>query len=247
VAQAIVAAMPDELAALLTLLDSDHVEQIANRRVHHGRLAGREVLLVLAGIGKVAAATTTAVLLDHFAVESLLFTGVAGGLGDGVNVGDVVVGDHFLQHDMDTSPIFPRWEVPGTGRSRFSGDPVLADALARAAAQVLSRPHPALASFGIAGPRLHRGLIISGDRFVSSAAECARLRADLPDAMAVEMEGAAVAQVCADFARPFGVLRTISDRADDLAHADFPRFLRDVAAEYARDVVLATLSLMNRG
>jgi len=200
------------------------------------------VLLVLSGIGKVAAATTAALLLDRFAVSGLLFTGVAGGLGPGVQVGDVVVADQLLQHDMDASPLFPRWEVPGTGRSHFAADAALADRLAQAAAQVLGQPLPALASFGIATPRAHRGLIVSGDRFVASQAESTRLQQDLPQALAVEMEGAAVAQVCHDFGRPFAVLRTISDRADDQAHVDFPRFLAQVAAEYSRDIVLAALA-----
>jgi len=107
---------------------------------------------------------------------------------------------------------------------------------------VLGQPLPALASFGIATPRAHRGLIVSGDRFVASQAESTRLQQDLPQALAVEMEGAAVAQVCHDFGRPFAVLRTISDRADDQAHVDFPRFLAQVAAEYSRDIVLAALA-----
>jgi adenosylhomocysteine nucleosidase len=213
--------------------------------MHLGRLLNEPVVLCLCGIGKVAAATTTALLLDRFAVRAVLFTGVAGGLGAGVQVGDVVVGDHFLQHDMDASPLFPRWEVPLTGRSRFPADPAWVEALAEGARQVLARPHPALTAFGIqqvpGRPAVHQGLVLSGDRFVSSAAECARLQADHPQALAVEMEGAAVAQVCADFGRPFGVLRTISDRADDAAHVDFPRFLREVAAEYARDIVLEAL------
>ena len=165
---AIVAAMPEELAALQARLDTDRTEQAAGRQIHRGRLAGVDVVLVLAGIGKVAAATTTAVLLDRFAVDTLLFTGVAGGLADGVRVGDVVVGDPFLQHDMDASPLFPRWEVPGTGRARFAADAGLADALASAAARVLAQPHPARDAFGLGQARVHRGLIISGDRFVSS-------------------------------------------------------------------------------
>ena len=161
---------------------------------------------------------------------------------DLVAVGDVVVGRSFLQHDMDASPLFPRWEVPLSGRSRFDGDAVWSDRLARGAAAVLSRPHPALASFGIGQARLHQGLVISGDRFVSSAGESAALQQALPDALAVEMEGAALAQVAHDFGRPCAVLRTISDRADDSAHVDFPRFLREVAAEYSRDIVLEALA-----
>ncbi|MBQ0960986.1 5'-methylthioadenosine/adenosylhomocysteine nucleosidase [Ideonella sp. 4Y11] len=239
---AIVSALPDELAALQARLDVDHASTLAGRTLHSGRLAGHEVILVLSGVGKVAAATTAALLLDRFDVRALLFTGVAGGLGTGVAVGDVVIGRQFLQHDMDASPLFPRWEVPMTGRSRFDADAAWSDRLVASAHQVLASEHPALASFGITAPRVHQGLVISGDRFVSSAAECARLQAELPDALAVEMEGAALAQVAHDFGRPCAVLRTISDRADDAAHVDFPRFLRMVAAEYARDIVLAALT-----
>ena len=240
---AIISAMPPELAALLAMLPADQVHSVAGRQFHRGRLAGHDVVLGLSGIGKVAAAATAAILCERFAVRALVFTGVAGGLAEGVNVGDVVVGSECLQHDMDASPLFPRWEVPGTGRARFAADARWAALLARAADQVLGQTHAALASFGITAPRRHQGLVISGDRFVSSGAESLSLRHALPDALAVEMEGAALAQVCADYDRPFAVLRTISDRADDQAHADFPRFLADVAAEYSRDIVLAALTL----
>jgi adenosylhomocysteine nucleosidase len=238
---AIVSAMREEMSALLPLLQEPRIERRAGREFHLGRLDGHEVVLALSGIGKVAAATTVAVLLDGLDVRTVLLTGVAGGLADGVKVGDAVVARTLLQHDMDASPLFPRFEVPLTGRSRFPADAGLCAALAAAARSVLSAPHAALARFGIAGPRLHEGLVVSGDRFVSSAQEAAALRAALPDALAVEMEGAAVAQVCADFGQPFAVLRTVSDRADDAAHLDFTRFIAEVAAEFSRDIVRATL------
>jgi len=238
---AIVSAMHEELRALLPLLQGSHVERRAGRECHLGRLDGREVLLVLSGIGKVAAATTAAVLLDGMDVRTVLLTGVAGGLAAGVRVGDVVIAQSLLQHDMDASPLFPRYEVPLTGRSRFAADAALCAALATGSERVLSSPHAALARFGIDRPRLHSGLVISGDCFVATAAQSQALRAALPDALAVEMEGAAVAQVCADFERPFAVLRTVSDRADDTAHLDFARFVDEVAAEFSRDIVRATL------
>ena len=237
--QAIVAAMHEELAALLPLLSAAAADDIGGRRFHRGTLAGREVVLVLSGIGKVAAATTTTLLLQHFQSSAVIFTGVAGGLGRGVKVGDVVLARTLLQHDLDASPIFPRWHVPGSGRSHFDSDASMTAALQRGAAMVLGLVHPALAAFGITQPQLHTGLIVSGDRFVSSAAECTQLQQALPDALAVDMESAAVAQVCADFGRPLAVMRTVSDRADDQAHVDFPRFLREVAAPYARDILLA--------
>jgi adenosylhomocysteine nucleosidase len=220
--------MREELHALHEDCKNASVQRVAARDFHVGTLHGREAVLVLSGIGKVAAATTTALLLDRFEVDAVLFTGVAGGLGEGVNVGDVVIGDALLQHDLDASPIFPRWQVPLTGKSRFEADAPWSDTLARAAQA--------------SGHAVHRGLIVSGDRFVSTSAESAALRAALPDALAVEMEGAAVAQVCHDFARPFAIMRTISDRADDSAHGDFSRFVADVASGLTRTIVRETLT-----
>ena len=238
---AIVSAMHQELRALLPLLHGERIERRAGRECHIGRIDGHDVVLVLCGIGKVAAATTAAVLLDGLDVRTLLLTGVAGGLAAGVHVGDVVIARTLLQPDMDASPLFPRYEVPLTGRSHFPADAAICAALATGCTHVLQAPHAALARFGIQAPRLHSGLVISGDRFVATAAEGGALRAALPDALAVEMEGAAVAQVCADFGRPFGIVRTVSDRADDAAHVDFARFIDDVAAEFSRDIVRATL------
>lgn len=225
---AIVSAMREELHALHEDFHNANVQCVAGRDFHIGTLHGHDAVLVLSGIGKVAAATTTALLLDRFDVRAVLFTGVAGGLRDGINVGDVVIGDALLQHDLDASPIFPRWEVPLTGKSRFTADATWSDTLARAARS--------------SGHAVHRGLIVSGDRFVATSAESAALRAALPDALAVEMEGAAVAQVCHDFARPFAVMRTISDRADDSAPIDFSRFVAEVASGLTRAIVRAALT-----
>jgi adenosylhomocysteine nucleosidase len=239
---AIVSAMRQELRALWPLLQGAQTLRLAGREFLHGTIAEQPVVLVLSGIGKVAAATTTALLLQSFNARRLVFTGVAGGLGDGVRVGDIVVARQLLQHDMDASPLFPRFEVPLTGRSHFDADAALSDALAAAAQRCLARADaligaPRLGAFGIRGARLHEGLVVSGDRFVSGARESAALRALLPQALAVEMEGAAVAQVCADFGRPFAVLRSISDRADDSAPGDFTRFIDEIASVYARAVV----------
>ena len=242
---AIVGALEEEIAALRPCLDGLRTDRRAGRDFHFGRLDGHDVILVRCGIGKVAAATTTAVLLDAFDARALLFTGVAGGLGDGVCVGDIVVATTLLQHDMNAEPLFPRWEVPLTGRKRFDADAHWSECLARAGRTLMDaryQAHPyANPNANARVPTLHRGLVISGDRFVATQSESDALRALLPDALAVEMEGAAVAQVCHDFARPFAVVRTISDRADDAAHADFQRFVRDVAAPVSRDVIRAAL------
>ena len=234
----LMSAMHEELALMLEAMPDEHRVTVAGRDFWPGHWQGRPVVAVLSRIGKVAAATTATALIERFGVDRIVFTGVAGGIGPGVRVGDVVLGDGYVQHDMDASPLFPRHEVPLYGRSRFAADTALCGELARAAQQVLAQVSAhvgdaAVAEFGLHAPRLHTGLIASGDRFVSTTAECRALQQALPEALAVEMEGAAVAQVCADYGVPFAALRTISDRADDDAHADFGRFIRGVASRYS--------------
>lgn len=229
---ALIAAMNEELAALLPAIEGTVTSRRGEREFWLGSLAGQPVVAVLSGIGKVAAAITATLLIDHYQVDRMLFLGVAGGIGPGVKVGDVVVADALLQHDMDASPLFPRHEVPLTGLSRFPVDPRFSDAVARGARTALAGSCAAL----------HRGLIVSGDRFVSTAAESQALRAALPDALAVEMEGAAVAQVCHAFGTPLAVVRSISDRADDSAHVDFGRFLREVAGPLGLAIARSALA-----
>jgi adenosylhomocysteine nucleosidase len=248
---AILSALAEEQHGLLDLLTGAQRVQHAGREFWTGQLHGQPVVLALSRIGKVAAATTATCLIERFGAQRIVFTGVAGGLGQGVQVGDVVVASHFLQHDMDASPLFPRHEVPLYGLSRFAGD-------ARLNAILLIAANDQLAwtlghfdvktrlEFGLEAAKVHQGLVISGDRFVATSAESAALQAALPAALAVEMEGAAVAQVCHDYAIPFAAVRTISDRADDAAHVDFPRFVGTVASVYARAIVGSFLRQLSK-
>jgi adenosylhomocysteine nucleosidase len=227
---ALVSAMQEELSSVLALMPDERKQRVAGRDFWAGHLHGHDVVAVLSRIGKVAAATTASVLIQQFGVTRIVFTGVAGGLGPGVNVGDIVVADSFLHHDLDASPIFPKYEVPLYGLSRFQADPALSSQLAVAAQRALP------------GVKLHRGLVVSGDRFVATTAESKALQAALPDALAVEMEGAAIAQVCHDFGIPFAAVRTVSDRADDDAHVDFMKFIEEVASKHSAAIVEALLS-----
>lgn len=243
---AIVAALHEELAAVLDLLPDERKTVVAGREFWVGHLHSHEVVAVLSRIGKVAAATTATLLIERFQASRIVFTGVAGGLGEGVRVGDVVVARQFAQHDMDASPLFPRHEVPLYGLTRFATDAALSDELARAAAAVLADAPRTLGEdtvreFNLHSPALHQGLVLSGDRFVATATESDALRRDWPDALAVEMEGAAIAQVCFDAGVPFAAVRTVSDRADDAAHVDFVRFIRAVASRYSAALIDAWL------
>lgn len=231
----LMAAMPQEIEAILPHLQAVETVVQGGRSFHFGVWHGQSVVAVLSGIGKVAAATTATLLRAVFDVDHLVFSGVAGGLGEGVAVGDLVLGTRFVQHDMDASPLFPRFELPGTGRTVLAADAVLASELAEAL-EDLHQHSPVWQTVQASGfvrdggSRLHQGLILSGDRFVGDAALGRTLLDALPAALAVEMEGAAVAQVCHDLGLPFVVVRAISDRADAQAHVDFQAFLDAVAS-----------------
>ena len=236
VTTAILSALAEEQQGLIEQLQNPQRIQRAGRDFWQGQFHGHNVVLAMSRIGKVAAATTATTLVEAFDVRRIVFTGVAGGLGDGVNVGDVVVGSGFVQHDMDASPLFPRYQIPLYGRSLFHSDLVLTATLLEAAQAYLER---APGTFGL--KKVHQGLIVSGDRFVSATAEAKALQEALQAAglnpLAVEMEGAAVAQVCHDYGIPFAAVRTISDRADDEARVDFPKFVSEVASQYAMAII----------
>lgn len=230
---AILSALVDEQRGLIDHLKQPERIEHAGRIFWLGRLHGLAVVLTVSRIGKVSAAMTAATLIERFEAGAIVFTGVAGALADQVQVGDVVVAQDFLQHDLDVSPLFPRYEVPAYGRARFTCHEDLSAALRQAAQQALAGE--------FAQASVHQGLIVSGDRFVSGAGEVGALRQRLQQAghaaLAVEMEGAAVAQVCADHGLPYAAMRTISDRADDSAHRDFAEFVSQVASRYAQAIV----------
>ena len=246
---AILSALADEQRGLIEQLKNPVKMLRAGREFWCGELHGHPVVLALSKIGKVAAATTATTLIEAFKAQRIVFTGVAGGIGPGVRVGDVVVATEFLQHDMDASPLFPRFEIPLYGRTLFPCDAHLSALLLEAAHASCTSPeglfnvHNAEANLAV-----HSGPMASGDRFVSGAQESLALQSALLSQglvpLAVEMEGAAVAQVCLDYGIAFAAVRTISDRADDQAHVDFPRFVQEVASVYALAIVNKLMQLL---
>jgi adenosylhomocysteine nucleosidase len=237
----VLAALPQELGDLVDAMRAESgVRTVTHGRrdYHVGTVHGTPCVVTLARIGKVAAAATVSALIHAFDVEAVVFTGVAGGVGRDVRIGDIVVADALLQHDLDASPLFPRFEVPLLGISRFDADRALSIQLASACEQFIAEEGAALAErFGTQEPRVHRGLVISGDQFVASAAAVEALRDALPDALAVEMEGAAIAQVCHEYGVPCAIVRTISDTADAHAPASFTTFLIEIAGAYSTGIL----------
>lgn len=236
---AIIAAIPQELEGVLAAAAGLQQRTLGAQQFWLGRWHGHELVLATSGMGKVAAGAAAALLAAHFGAQRVLLAGTAGALDAALNVGDAVVARAFVQHDMNASPLFPRFEVPLTGRSHFETDAPLASALVQAARAAL--PGTGDGGLGLEAPRVHEGLVLTGDRFVSSSEERAALKAALPDALAAEMEGAAIAQVCSGFCLPFAALRIISDKADASALLDFNRFLESVASRRIHAVLDALL------
>jgi adenosylhomocysteine nucleosidase len=239
---AILSALAEEQQGLIAQLTHPVTAHRAGRVFWRGELGGRHVVLALSKIGKVSAAITATTLIEAFGVDRIVFTGVAGGVGPGVAVGDAVVATGFVQHDMDASPLFPRYEVPLYARRQFDCDGVLTAILLEATQAALAREYVRVdARRAGRQPVVHAGLIASGDRFVSSVVEARSVLDGLQAVglapLAVEMEGAAVAQVCFDYGVPFAAVRTISDCADDQASQDFSRFVREVASPCARAII----------
>lgn len=247
----IMAAVQGEIAGLLRRLENVTVTRIGMRDYHQGTLHGHACVVVLARMGKVAAAATAVTLIREFGVDCLLFTGLAGGVAENARVGDVVIGTSLLQHDLDASPLFPRHEIPLLACSRIETDKGLSVLLEKAARDYLSRDlerdisPSTMQSFGLSTPQVHIGLIVSGDQFVNSATAVQALRTELPDALCVEMEGAAVAQVCHEYGAPFAIARTVSDRADDNASHDFNGFLEGVASHYSAGILSRALEALH--
>jgi adenosylhomocysteine nucleosidase len=240
----IMAAMQEEIDTLLQELAADaEVIDDGRRTYHKGHLWGTPVVVVFSRWGKVAAATTATHLISDFSVTEILFTGVAGAARAGLQVGDIVVGARLWQHDMDARPLFARHEIPLLGRSWLASDAQRRHQLLQAAAAFLRDDMPRAtsqatrAAFHLHSPRAVAGDIASGDKFFADRADLAELLLRLPTIAAVDMESAAVAQVCHEYSVPFTVVRTISDAADESAAHDFPRFLTHVAGAYAHGIL----------
>lgn len=240
---AIVSAMPEEIAQVVDALSRAQTRELGRRVFHAGTFHGVEAVAVFSRMGKVAAAATITQLIASYPVSRLVFSGVAGAVRHGLAIGDIIVASALLQHDMDASPIFPRYEVPLLGQARFLTDEDIRLRLLSSAREFLAHDLGAcvaageLELFRIDAPKASLGTVASGDKFFASSAEVAELRDRLPEAACVEMEGAAAAQVCAEYGIPFGVVRTISDSADENSVHDFPRFAREIARHYCAGIL----------
>lgn len=231
----IIGAMHEEVELIISQIQEKTITEKGNRVFYEGLFFGVDCVVVFSRWGKVAAATTAATLLHEFGVDKIVFIGIAGAVVPGLNVGDVVVGERLFQHDMDARPFFHRYEIPLMGITSFLTNKReitwAADSVHNFLKNEKDFRHE-LAENGITAPKLVIGDIASGDLFVAGAERKAAINRNLPSVLCVEMEGAAVAQVCFDYGVPMVVVRTICDTADESSATDFPLFREKLAAKY---------------
>lgn len=222
----IIGAMAQEVEILLSKMDDPRTIEIAGCKIYEGKINGANVALLQSGIGKVAAAVGTTLLLQIAKPEMVINTGSAGGLDSRLNVGDIVISSEVRHHDVDVTAFgYEKGQLPANPAA-FIADRELIDL----AASETER----------AGLNAVLGLICSGDQFINGAESIAQIRQHFPQVAAVEMEAAAIAQVCHAFDLPFVVVRAISDVADKESHLSFDEFL-PLAAEKSSQIVLSML------
>ena len=244
---AILGAVGAEIDLIEQEIADQELQTFLGVRFTLGNLKGRRVVLAKTGVGKVNAAMTATLLIDHFQPAEVIFTGIAGGLNPDLLPGDIVIGAKTAQHDYGDyrvggfTPSLARNPVDGKRNPLFfRPDRRLLQLAEQAAGRV--RLEKVTAGVGERTPRITQGAIVTGDAFIASSSKKAELR-DRFHADAVEMEGAAVAQVCYQQGTPCLVIRSLSDNADERADLDLKRFYR-TAARNSATFVMALVELL---
>ena len=223
----IIGAMSLEIEGLRALMTEKTEKVVSGINYVSGILAGQSVVTAVSGIGKVFAAICAEAMILEYKVDVIINTGVAGTLTDRLGIGDIAVAKNVVQHDMDTSPL-------GDPKGLISGINIIYIKADEAVSEGLSRAARALDINTVVGT------VASGDQFIASSEKKKEIT-DSFNAVACEMEGAAIGHVCFVNKKPFAVLRAISDSADGSAELDYPTFCKKAAENYVR-VVSAYLS-----
>jgi adenosylhomocysteine nucleosidase len=224
----IIGAMNEEIIELKSLMKDIEEVKLASFTYFKGILEEKEIVLVESGIGKVNSSVCTTLLIEKFGVEKVVFTGVAGGIGERINVGDIVISTDLVQHDFDVTAFgHSHGVIPRMEESFFIADEDLRKLAVKSALKVFSED------------KVREGRIVSGDQFISGIDKIDWLSKTF-NGEACEMEGASVAHVCHLFKVPFVVIRAISDKANSEAHVDFNEFV-NLAAKNSKEIVVSML------
>ena len=208
----IIGAMEVEVAILKEKMEDVRIIKKASMDFYEGILAGKKVVVVRSGIGKVNAGICAQILADVFSVDAIINTGIAGSLNKNINIGDIVLSTDVVQHDMDATGFgYRKGQIPQMPVFFFNAD----DNLRRLAAEVCREVNPDIQVF--------EGRIASGDQFACDQDVKNRIVSEF-SAYATEMEGAAIGQAAYLNEIPFLVVRAISDKADGSAQMDYSEF-----------------------
>ena len=241
----IMGAMQEEIELIKSDITDAEIFNIGSRNYITGKLYSKDVIVSFSRWGKVASASTVMTLINLFKVDIIVFTGVAGAASNNLNIGDIVIADKLIQHDMDASafPWLKKYEIPLLGVSYFNVDEKLLSLAEASASNYLSNEMldeiniELLNSLCINKPNVVKGTIASGDQFIADGKKITQLVCSIDNLLCVEMEGAAVAQVCFENNVPFVVFRSISDKADHSAEIDFTTYVSSVAKYFSRGMI----------
>ncbi|MFC3883013.1 5'-methylthioadenosine/S-adenosylhomocysteine nucleosidase [Bacillus songklensis] len=229
---AIIGAMEEEVTILREKLENRKETIIAGCEYSEGTVNGTDVVLLKSGIGKVNAALSTAILLEKFKPDYVINTGSAGGYNPLLNVGDVVVSTEVRHHDVDVTAFgYEYGQVPGMPPA-FEADATLISIAEESAKEITD-------------VQVAKGLIVTGDSFMNDPTRVEFVRGKFTELQAVEMEAAAVAQVCHQFKTPFVIIRALSDIAGKESNVSFEQFLETAAVNSTNLVLRCVEKLKN--
>lgn len=225
----IIGAMSEEVQGIKKLMTDIEEEKIGTLTFYTGVMHDKDIVLLETGIGKVNAAIGATLMIEAFDVEEIIFTGVAGGINEELDLGDVVISRDLIQHDFDTSAFGDKLGmIPRMDNSIFKADDELIELAVNAGKKLKGK--------------VVVGRVLSGDQFIASPEKIAFLKKEF-NGDCTEMEGAAVGHVCQVLDIPFVVIRTMSDKANSDAHTDYATFMR-IAADNSVTLVNEMLSNM---
>lgn len=225
----IIGAMEEEILLLKSKMSNKKEWTEAKADFIEGQIGEVEVVLVRCGIGKVNAALTTTLLLAKHDIDLIVNTGSAGGIGAGLHVGDVVIASEMAYHDVDATVFgYSIGQVPQMPARYIANQGTIEKTIIAAKKTGLTPV---------------KGLIVTSDSFIASQAQTDVILSNFPDALASEMEGAAIAQVCYQFDVPFVIIRAMSDVADEEAGVSFDEFIIEAGKKSAEMVLELVASL----
>ena len=219
----IIAAMEEELKTLLLTLEDKKEVVVLGKTYYEGRIGQHEVVLVQSGIGKVLSAMSVTILAETFEVDAIINTGSAGAVSEGLAIGDVVIADRLVYHDVDVTAFGYAYGQMAGQELYYQADQTLMASLQK----VLNQQ----------GIHNHVGLIATGDSFIAGQEKVDTIKHHFPEVLAVEMEGAAIAQAAQAAGKPFMVIRAMSDTAQGDANITFDEFILEAGKRSAQTLL----------